>query len=542
MSASKPIPLTAVKPLRSASRRRAPLGLVVVAIIVVSLALLPLAYLLIRAAGASPLAWQQLFQPRTLRILGNSLLLAVTVTAASIALAVPLVWLLVRTDLPGRRLWTVALVLPLVIPSYVGAFTLLAMFGPRGILQGWLEPLGVQRLPEIYGFFGAWLILTLFTFPYVLLTVRATWRRLDAGLEEAGRSLGHGPWSVFWRVTWPQLRPAVAAGGLLVALYTLSDFGAVSLLRFNVFTMAIYTQYRSSFDRSLAALLSLVLVVLTLGILWAEQRARGKARLSRSNTVGRTARPVTLGRWTPVALILPAAVVVLALALPLGVMLSWLMQGIENGETWRPVGAAIVNSLTAGALAAVLTVLAALPVAILAARYRGTLSHWLERGAYVGYGLPGVVIGLSLVFFGANYLPALYQTMAILIFAYAVRFLPQSLGSTRSSLLQVSPRLDEAARSLGLSPWQTWRRVILPLVRPGILAGAALVFLTVLKELPVTLMLAPNGFSTLATQIWSATAEAFFARAALPSLILVLVSSLSVWIILSQDRDRVEQA
>ncbi len=542
MSASKPISLTAAKPLRSASRRRAPLGLVVVAIIVVGLALLPLAYLLIRAAAASPLAWQHLFQPRTLRILGNSLLLAVTVTGASIALAVPLVWLLVRTDLPGRRFWTVALVLPLVIPSYVGAFTLLAMFGPRGILQGWLEPLGVQRLPEIYGFFGAWLILTLFTFPYVLLTVRATWRRLDAGLEEAGRSLGHGSWSVFWRVTLPQLRPAVAAGGLLVALYTLSDFGAVSLLRFNVFTMAIYTQYRSSFDRSLAALLSLVLVVLTLAILWAEQRARGKARLSRSNTAGRAARPVKLGRWTPVALILPAAVVVLALALPLGVMLSWLLQGIENGETWRPVGAAIVNSLTAGALAALVTVLAALPVAILAARYRGTLSHWLERGAYIGYGLPGVVIGLSLVFFGANYLPALYQTMAILVFAYAVRFLPQALGSTRSSLLQVSPRLDEAARSLGLSPWQTWRRVILPLVRPGILAGAALVFLTVLKELPVTLMLAPTGFNTLATQIWSATAEAFFARAALPSLILVLVSSLSVWIILSQDRDRVEQA
>lgn len=542
MSASKPISLTTVKPLQTASRRRAPLGLIIVAIVVVGLALVPLVYLLMRAAGASPLAWQQLFQPRTLRILSNSLLLAVTVTVSSIVLAVPLVWLLVRTDLPGRRFWTVALVLPLVIPSYVGAFTLLAMFGPRGILQGWLEPLGVQRLPEIYGFPGAWLILTLFTFPYVLLTVRATWRRLDAGLEEAGRSLGHGSWSVFWRVTWPQLRPAVAAGGLLVALYTLSDFGAVSLLRFNVFTMAIYTQYRSSFDRSLAALLSLVLVALTLGILWGEQRARGKARLSRSNAAGRPARPVRLGWWTPIALILPAVIVVLALALPLGVMLSWLMQGIENGETWRPVGAAIVNSLTAGTLAAVVTVLAALPVAILAARYRGTLSHWLERGAYIGYGLPGVVIGLSLVFFGANYLPALYQTMAILIFAYAVRFLPQALGSTRSSLLQVSPRLDEAARSLGLSPWQTWRRVILPLVRPGILAGAALVFLTVLKELPVTLMLAPNGFSTLATQIWSATAEAFFARAALPSLILVLVSSLSVWIILSQDRDRVEQA
>ena len=400
--------------------------------VIVALALLPLAYLFLRAAGATPRAWEMLLQPRTLRILANSIALTAAVTTASIVLAVPLAWLTLRTDLPGRRVWTVAAILPLVIPSYVGAFTLLAMFGPKGILQGWLAPLGVQRLPEIYGFPGAWLTLTLFSYPYVLLTVRASWRRMDASLEDAAASLGHSPWRTFWRVTLPLLRPAIAAGGLLVALYTLSDFGAVSLLRFNVFTQAIYTQYRASFDRSLAALLALQLVLMTLALLWAEQQARGRMRVSRAS--GSSSRPlptIRLGHWRWPALAFIGLVTLLALVLPLGVMLKWLLQGIENGETWRPLWGAALNSLGAAGLAAAVTVLAALPIAVLAARYPGRLSRWLERGSTVGYGLPGVVIGLSLVFFGASYVPLLYQTLPLLIFAYAVRFLPQAVGSTR---------------------------------------------------------------------------------------------------------------
>lgn len=526
------------RPSQAASQRPAPRGLVVASAVVVGLVLLPLAYLLLRAAAAPPSAWQQLFQPRTLAIMVNSALLTLAVTASSIALALPLAWLLVRSDLPGRRVWTVLMILPLVVPSYVGAFSLLAMFGPRGILQGWLAPLGIERLPEIYGLPGAWLTLTLFTYPYVLLTVRAGWRRLDASLEEAGRSLGHGPWGVFRRVTLPHLRPSIAAGGLLVALYTLSDFGAVSLLRANVFTQAIYTQYRSSFDRSYAALLSLVLVAATLAILWAEQRARGQARTSRAH--GSSSRPlktIALGRWRWPALALVGGVALLALILPVGVMVDWLALGIQRGETWPGLGRAALNSLSAAGLAAVVTVLAGLPIAVLAARYHTALARGLERASYIGFGLPGVVVGLSLVFFGANYAPWLYQTLALLVFAYAVRFLPEALGATRSALVQISPRMEEAARSLGLSPLRAWQRVTLPLARPGILAGAALVFLTVIKELPLTLMLAPTGFTTLATQIWSATAEAFYARAALPALLLLAVSSLSVSIIISQDRD-----
>jgi iron(III) transport system permease protein len=526
------------KPSRRAVQRPAPRGLVIASAMVIGLVLLPLAYLLLRASAAPPAAWQQLLQPRTLTIMLNSAVLTVGVTAASIALAVPLAWLLVRTDLPGRRIWTVLLILPLVVPSYVGAFAFLAMFGPRGILQGWLAPLGVERLPEIYGLPGAWLTLTLFTFPYVLLTVRAGWRRLDASLEEAARSLGHSPRRVFWRVTLPHLRPSIAAGGLLVALYTLSDFGAVSLLRAYVFTQAIYIQYRASFDRSYAALLALVLVAATLAILWAEQRARGRARTSRAH--GSSSRPpktVALGRWRWPALTFAGSIVLLALALPAGVMLDWLALGMQRGETWPGLGRAVLNSLTAAGLAALVTVLAGLPIAVLAARYHTPLARGLERTSYIGFGLPGVVVGLSLVYFGANYAPWLYQTLALLVFAYAVRFLPEAMGAARSSLVQVSPRLEEAARGLGLSPLRAWLRVTLPMARPGILAGAALVFLTVIKELPLTLMLAPTGFTTLATQIWSATAEAFYARAALPALLLLAVSSLSVAIIIAQDRD-----
>lgn len=526
------------RPNAGQRQTRPPVGLVLGAGAVVLAMLLPLAYLVVRSTDATPAAWAQFLSLRTLIIVANSAALAVATAASSVVIAVPLAWLTTRTDLPGRRLWGVAVVMPLVIPSYVGAFVVLALLGPKGMVQGWLAPLGVERLPEIYGFVGAWLTLTLFSYPYVLLTVRAAWRRLDASLAEAARSLGHTPWSVFWRVTLPSLRPAMAAGGLLVALYALSDFGAVSLMRYNAFTQAIYAQYRSSFDRSLAALLATMLVLATLVLLWLERHAQGRSRAYRVNAG--TIRPLPrarLGRWRWPALIALVAFLSLALGAPLAVMVAWLVRGLMAGTQLQPLGQAALNTVYAAGLAMVVTTLAALPIAILATRHDRPLARLLERASHLGNGLPGIAIALALVFFGANYVPFLYQTVALMIFAYVVRFLPQAVGAGRTSLGQINPRLEEAARSLGLSPWRTWLRVTLPLARPGLLAGATLVFLTAVKELPVTLMLSPTGFKTLATEIWSATAEAFFARAAAPALLLVAVSSLSVLVILAQDRD-----
>lgn len=515
----------------------APFPLTAAATVVAAAMLLPLVYLFLRAAGVGLAeAVTILTSERTLQVIANSIVLAVLVTAISLAVSLPLAWLTVRTDLPGRRFWGAVLALPLVIPTYVGAYSLVSMMGPRGIVQAWLEPLGVERLPSIYGLPGAVWALTIFSYPYLYLSIRAGLYNLDPALEEASRNLGFGPWRTYWRVTLPNLRPAIVSGALLLALYVLSDFGAVSLLRFNSFTRAIYLQYQSSFDRSQAALLSLVLVALTVLLLVLARAIQGRQRYHRSGVgVARRQKPAALGAWRLPALLLCAAVVMASLVLPVSVVVFWFWRGLQSGEALQPIWPAAVGSVYVSALAAGVCVLLALPVAYLQVRYPSPYSAWVARAAYLGYALPGIVIALSLVFFGANYVPVLYQTIAMLIFGYTTRFLPQSLGTVRTGLLQISPRLEEASRSLGHSKRWTFWRITLPLLRPGIWAGAALVFLTTIKELPVTLLLAPTGFSTLAVSIWSATSEAFYAQASAPALLLVGVSAFSIFIVLGQE-------
>lgn len=513
--------------------RRVPAPVWIPAALVAAAMLLPLAYLVIRSAeGGLSGVLETVLDEGTLAVLLRSVALAVVVTIASVAIAVPLAWLTARTDLPGRGVWAVLAALPLVIPSYVGGLVLVSMLGPRGTLQGALEPLGVERLPEIYGLPGAALALTLFSYPYVFLTVRSALRGMDPALEEAARGLGSGSWATFFRVTLPQTRPAIVAGGLLVALYALSDFGAVSLLQFDSFSAEIYIQYRSAFDRTPAAILALMLVALTATILFIEGRTRGRLRYHRS-TAG-AARPggdvsVHLGPWRWPALLFCGGVVTLALAAPMGVLVFWLARGLAVGEPLRLAWGAALNSVYVSALAAGVAALAALPVAVLAVRFPGRASGLLERLTYLGYGLPGIVLALSLVFFGSNLAPWAYQTLGLLVFAYVVHFIPQAVGATRSALLQVNPSVEEAARGLGRGPATVLATVTVPLVRSGILAGAALVFLTTMKELPATLLLSPIGFDTLATSIWTATTDAFFARAAAPALILILVSAVPMY-------------
>ncbi|RMG88591.1 MAG: iron ABC transporter permease, partial [Chloroflexi bacterium] len=277
-NANKTVKALSMPGLRAIGSRRWRLSgmhinwLQILTVLIVSVVLLPIAYLIIRAAGAGEEGIAYLLKERTLRIVWNSLTLVLSVTLSAAVIGVPFAWLTSRTNLPFRRMWLILGLLPMVIPSYLGAVTFIAAFGPKGMLQGLLEPLGVQRLPEIYGFFGAWVVLTLFTYPYVALTVRAALLQNDPALEEAARSMGLSRWQVFWRVTLPQLRPALAAGMLLTALYTLSDFGAVAMMRYNAFTRAIYLQYNSSFNRERAALLALVLVVVTIALLFLQRK------------------------------------------------------------------------------------------------------------------------------------------------------------------------------------------------------------------------------------------------------------------------------
>ena len=307
---------------------------------------------------------------------------------------------------------------------------MVAAFGPRGLLQAALEPWGVVRLPPIYGFTGSWLTLTLFTYPYVYLPVRAALRNLDPSLEEAARCLGHGPWRTFFAVTVPQIRPAAAAGALLTVLYTLGDFGVVTLLRYDAFTRAIYVQYRSALDRGGAAVLALLLVALSVVVLVVETRVRGNAAIHRLGSgAARRGKVARLGRGKIPALIYCGLVAGFALVLPIAVLTGWLVRSLTTGAELSALPAATAHSLTLGFWTSLLATLCALPIATLAVRFAGPGARLLERLTYLGYALPGLVVALAFVAFGAG--TPLYQTVAMLVAACVVRFLPEAVAATR---------------------------------------------------------------------------------------------------------------
>jgi iron(III) transport system permease protein len=511
-------------PLRAT---RAPAWLWIAAVLVLIPVAIPLAFLFADVIGATESAREVLFDTRTLELLIRSVVFTAAVTFSAVAIGLAAAWLTVRVDLRAPAAWTVLIALPLVIPSYVIALTIISFNGPRGLFA---EATGLA-LPAVSGFWGAWLALTLSTYPYVFIIARATLRRIDPALEEAARGLGASGWKTWRTVTLPQLRPAIGAGGLLVALYTLSDFGAVSLMRFDTFTRVIYAQYQGRIDRTPAAVLSVVLILLVLVIVYFEGRSRGRG-------VYFTRRPSPdpgLLHPTPNQSIFVygslGGLVIAALVLPSLVLLAWLARGISRGSDLEIPWGAIAGSLSGSTAAALLAMLAALPVIILTVRYRSRLSAWLDRSVYVVFSLPHITVALAVVFFGATYLGPLYQSFAILVIVYAVLFLAQATGPGGAALLQVNPHLEQASRGLGKTTEATIRRITLPLMWRGLLAGGLLVWLTTMKELPATLLLRPTGFTTLAVRIWSSANELLYAQAAVAALILIVVSALPMYLV-----------
>ena len=497
-------------------------------------AALPLAYLLIVVGTSSGVALETIFSPRTLELLARSLALTAAVTVTAILLAVPAAWLTTRTDLAGRRVWGVLLSLPLVIPSYIGAYVFVSALGPTGLLQ---DLLAVERIPSIYGFTGAWIVLSLFTYPLVLLPVRSALIGLDPQLEDAARGMGRSRARTFFAIVLPQLFPALGAGAVLVSLYVLGDFGAVSILRFDSLTHAIYIAYQASFDRSVAAALSGLLVLVMILLLAAESRTRSRHGYHRAGPgVRRTVKTVALGRWRWAATGFCAALVLFALVLPAVMLAYWSMRSFAGTTNWEEIGVAALNSLLTAGLAAAIAGACALGIAVLGVRYPSPLAVVVDRVAHVGYALPGIVVALALVFFATRVALPLYQTVTLLILALVILFLPQAIGAIRAALLQMSPHLEEAARSLGRSRFYAFRTVTAPLAVGGLAAGVALVFLTAIKELPAVLILAPIEFSTLATEIWSASEVGFFERAAAPSLVLLAISAIPLYLLSVRER------
>ncbi|GGD17432.1 ABC transporter permease [Aureimonas glaciei] len=509
--------------------RRAPLLLALPAVLAGSAMLLPLLYLVIRAGGVDPGELAALvLRPKTLVYLGNTLSLVGCVLALTTLIALPLALIVVRSDLGFSRLLTLLAVLPLAIPGYVMAYALIGLsgyYGPLSVFFG-------LRLPRPEGLFGATLALGLYTFPYLFLTLRSALVGMDPALVESARSLGRAPLAVFWRVTLPHLKPALLSGWLIIALYTIGDFGAIALMRFEVFSAAIYSQYANAFEVHYAAWLSLMLIGIAGAILLVETRLSRGTRVVRSGQgARRLLAPMKLGRWKPLAVLFVAAVALASLGVPALVILFWLTRAPTEID-WAAIPSAAWQTLAIAGPVALVAVAIALPVALFHLRHPGRTSFAVERLTWFGYAMPPLPFALSVAFLSLAALPGLYQSLPLLVAALAVHLAAVALGPIRSRLVQIGPRTEEAARALGRSSAAAFAFITLPLVARSLVAGGVLVFMAAAKELPLTLLLSPIGTRTMAMSIFSRTSEGALYDAAPYAALTILFSGLVVGLIL----------
>lgn len=493
--------------------------------------LVPMFYLVARAFDADAATLSQIvFRWRNLVLLGNTLLLTASVLIATTVIALPLAWLVTRSDLRFKGLHSILGVLPLAVPGYVMAYALIGLSGYYGFAS---QLLGL-RLPRPEGLWGAALALSLYTFPYLFLNLRSAFLGLDPALEESARCLGRSPWNSFRTVLLPHLTPALLAGWLVIALYVAGDFGVIALMRYEVFSYAIYTQYSAAFDRVYAAWLSLMLMTVTLSFILLEARLR-KGRYVRTGK-GTPRKPaiVPLGRLRPVAWAFLTLIYSASLGLPLVVLLYWMAQSGATAnlvEVARAFWSTALIALPAAALATGL----ALPVVYLTVRFPSRLASSIDRMVYLGYAVPPLAFALSMVFFALRAAPFLYQTLWLLTVAYSLTFLALAMGPIRSRMLQIGPRLEEVSRSLGHGPFHAFRLATLPLLQRSMLAAGLLVFISVVKELPITFLLSPTGHTTLSMAVFSRTSEGMMAEAAPYALMIVIFSSLFVGLILRHE-------
>lgn len=482
--------------------------------------LIPLGYVVVMSVTTG---WDTLaalvWRPRVGELLLNTILLTVLTLPLTLVLGVGGAWLVERTDLVGSRVWALVLAAPLAIPAFVNSYA-------------W-----VSLVPSLGGLGSGVLISVLSYYPLVYIPCVATLSRLDPALEESAASLGLSPRRVFCRVVLPQLRLAMSGGALLVGLHLLAEYGAFAMLRFDTFTTAIMVQFQSTFNGSAGNALASVLVVLCLILLLVEMRARGTARYAKVGSGG-MARPARrgLGRHQVPAQLALGVVAVLALGVPLALVLRWVARAGLAGWVDEALLSALLHTLGYGLLGAFATTVVAFPMAYLVIRRPSWFTKTLELSNYITSCLPGIVVGLAFVTVSIRAVPGLYQSAGVLLAAYVLLFLPRALVSLRAGLAQAPPGLDEAAQSLGRTPMAAFLRITLRLTAPAAAAGAALVFLAIVNELTATLMLAPNGTRTLATEFWSKSSEIDYVGAAPAALLMIVLSAPMTYLLFRESR------
>jgi iron(III) transport system permease protein len=501
----------------------APSGLLLAGVLAAALVVLPVAITIAQAVGGGAGAAREAIEATSLQgLLLHTVLVAVIATPICGVLGVAGAWLVERTSLPARGLWSLLLVAPLTVPLFVTSYAWATL---SSSLQGLVGAVGIIAFSY---------------YPIVYLLVAVALRGMDPALEESARALGCGAWRTFFRVVWPQLRPALLGGLLLVVLDTLVEFDAFVALRFQTFAIDVYSQYRLSFSASGAAALSSFSIAACVLLLAGEARMRGNANYTRvSGGARREPLRYRLGRATPLVLAGVGVVVAIGLGIPIGMLVYWLTQSTHAGftgaaENLQYLGPATLTSVGLGVASALVAVVLALPVAVLAVRYRGALSTALERATYLSFALPDLVAAIALSYAASHYARFLLGSVTLLVLADAMLFVPFAVVALRATLGQIEPVLEHSARSLGAGAARTLWRVTLPLARPGLVAAGVLVFALVLGDLSTAQVLLPPSLYTLGMEFEANSSTVAFAAAAPFAAVLIALSMVATYLLMSR--------
>jgi iron(III) transport system permease protein len=525
-----------------------------IAFAVALLVLLPLSVLLFSWHEVDRHIWAHLWQTQLLRLVGNTLVLVLGVGVGVTVLGVSLAWLTSLCEFPGRRWLDWALMLPFAIPAYVLAFVFVGLLDFAGPLQSLLrEWFGADlRLPRVRSTGGVIIVLVLVFYPYVYLLARNAFLSQGKGLMEAARVLGLSPWQAFWRVALPMARPAIGAGLALAIMETLADFGAVSVFNFDTFTTAIYKTWYAFYSLTSATQLASLLLLAVMLVLYGERRARGAVRPANERPRGKAlyhlqgVRALAASFWC-------GLVFACGFLIPVLQLLVWFWQRGRFDLDER-YSALILHTLYLGGMAALITVGVALALAFARRLAPTRLMGGAVGVANLGYALPGSMLAVAIMlafsyldrelviplsaWLGGAGKPLLLGSLSALLLAYLIRFMAVAYGPLENSLARIRPSLPEASRSLGVGGVGLFFRVYLPLLVPGVLSAALLVFVDVLKEMPATLLMRPFGWDTLSVRVFEMTSEGEWARAALPALTLVLVGLLPVILLIRRSARR----
>lgn len=491
--------------------------------------------------------WSHLWKTQLPELVGNTLALILGVGLGVTVLGTSLAWLVTMYRFPGRSLFEWLLILPLAVPAYVIGFVFLAIFDYAGPVQSGLRAIFGHEVwfPDIASYGGVVLVMTLVFYPYVYLLARAAFLEQSQVTLEAARALGASRREVFWRVALPLARPSIVSGATLALMEALADFGTVATFNYSTFTVAIYRVWFGMFERQAATQLASLLLFFTLSLYLVERALRGRARFYQTSGSARVAPRKSLTGWRGwTASAVAASVIGVAFVIPILQLTLWITGGEGIDDRYPEF---LGNTLSVAAIAALLTVVAAVVIAYGVRLSRGVMVVIFARVSSMGYALPGSVIAVgvlvSLAWLDRLLGGLLRDTLGIstgllltgsivgLLFAYLVRFLALSYQTVESSLAKVTPSMDMVARSLGASAWGVLRRIHLPLIRGGLCTAAILVFVDVMKEMPATLLLRPFGYETLAVRVWQFTSESLWEAAALPALTIVAAGVLPVIIL-----------